>query len=361
MHLRALRPTCLALAAVGLLVAPTAAAADLQDLERKKGPKAPTQTAAPYATDLTHKQWDMAEIGSPLANSVATGAGVTVAVIDTGIDVDHNEFAGRIVNPVSWVCPKGVKAPCQGMSYVDDGHGHGTHVAGTVAAAADGSGITGVAPQANIMPLRVGDDDGSISGDTTAAMRYAVAEGADVITMSIGYVAGTGPILDNPVLPVDEFSAAVQEASDAGILVTLSAGNDGVPWCGQGSEFYNDTALCVAAYGPTEDPAVYTDWGYEIDIAAPGGGILTCDGAIWATVPLSLETDSCTGIDGYGVMSGTSMAAPHVAGVGALLAQQGITGATAAQRIVDTARTDLPLTTAFTGPRLDAAAAVGAG
>ncbi len=158
----------------------------------------------------------------------------------------------------------------------------------------------------------------------------------------------------------DGWAEAVQEAADAGILVTLAAGNDGAPYCGQG-EFWQDAALCVGAYGTADDPAVYSDWGHEIDVSAPGGGLLTCDGGIWSTVPLDLpEVDSCTKTAGYAVFAGTSMATPHAAGVGALLAELGVSGAVAKQRIVDTAR-DAGTPTgpgSASGPRLDAAAAV---
>lgn len=343
----------LAIAASVLATAsPAAAATDVLE---------PTgENSVAYAPDLSGRQWDMDDIGAPLARQKVTGAGVTVAVIDTGIDIQHPEFTGRIVQPTSWICPAGVTVPCQGLQYVDDGHGHGTHVAGTVAAADDGQGITGVAPAAKIMPLRVGDANGSIKGDLTGAVRYAVAHGADVITMSIGYIAGLGPLVLNPVVPLAEFSEAVSEAQAAGILVTLAAGNDAAPYCGQG-ETWQDAALCVGAYGPAGDPAVYSDWGYEIDINAPGGGLLSCQGSILSTVPLE-QSRTCPGTPGYRTMSGTSMATPHVAGVGALLAQQGITGAAAASLIVQTARNRSSFTLAggLTGPRLDAAAAVGA-
>lgn len=321
-------------------------------------PPRPKQIDAP---DFSDKMWNLDDIGSHLANQTSTGENAVVAVIDTGIDIHHPEFEGRMVDPLSWVCPEGVPVPCSGFEYVDDGDGHGTHVAGTVAAADDGVGVTGVAPDAHIMPIRVGDDEGSIVGDLTEATRYAIEQGADVITTSIGFIAGTGPLISNPVVPLDDgWAEAVQEAADAGILVTLAAGNDGAPYCGQG-ETWQDAALCVGAYGTADDPAAYSDWGYEIDISAPGGGLLTCDGGIWSTVPLDLaEVDSCTGTPGYGVYAGTSMATPHVAGVGALLADLGTSGAPAKQRLIDTARgAGTPTAPAsITGPRLDAAAAV---
>jgi subtilisin family serine protease len=313
------------------------------------------------APDFSDKMWGLEEIGVRLANGTSTGENAVVAVIDTGVDVHHPEFEGRFTAPMSWVCPDGVPVPCGGYENVDDGHGHGTHVAGTVAAADDGKGVTGVAPDATIMPVRVGDDDGSIVGDLAAATRYATEQGADVITISIGFIVGSGPVISNPVAPLDDgWAGAVQEAADAGILVTLAAGNDGAPYCGQG-EFWQDAALCVGAYGTGSDPAVYSDWGHEIDVSAPGGGLLSCDGGIWSTVPLDLaEVDSCTGTAGYAVYAGTSMATPHAAGVGAMLADLGVGGLDARQRIIDTARgSGIPTAPAsVTGPRLDSATAV---
>jgi serine protease len=321
-------------------------------------PPTPKQNDAP---DFSEHMWGLEDIGARLANETSTGAGSVVAVIDTGVDVHHPEFEGRFTAPMSWVCPDGVPVPCAGYENVDDGHGHGTHVAGTVAAADDGAGVTGVAPDATIMPIRVGDDEGSIVGDLAAATRYATEQGADVITISIGFVYGTGPVLSNPVAPQDDgWAEAVQEAADAGILVTLSAGNDSLPYCGQG-EVWQDAAVCTGAYGTDTDPAVYSDWGLAIDVSAPGGGILTCEGGIWSTVPLDLaEVDECTGTPGYGVKAGTSMATPHAAGVGALLADLGVVGLDARQRIIDTARSaGVPTApAAVAGPRLDAAAAV---
>lgn len=326
-----------------------------------QGGDRPPKTKKYDAPDFSDKMWGLEEIGATLANETTTGEDAVVAVIDTGVDVHHPEFEGRFTSPLSWVCPEGVPVPCTGYDNVDDGHGHGTHVAGTVAAADDGKGVTGVAPDATIMPIRVGDDEGSIVGDLAAATRYATEQGADVITISIGFIVGSGPVISNPIVPLDGgWAEAVQEAADAGILVTLAAGNDGAPYCGQG-ELWQDAAACVGAYGTEGDPAAYSDWGAGIDLSAPGGGLLTCGGGIWSTVPLDLaEVDSCTDTPGYAVYAGTSMATPHAAGVGALLADLGVGGLDARQRMIDTARgAGVPTGPAsVTGPRLDAAAAV---
>jgi subtilisin family serine protease len=313
--------------------------------------------AAAASSDLRAYEWNRDLIGADAANTVATGAGVIVAVIDSGVDIDHPEFAGRIVSPLSWADCPGV-APCTDLSAVDDGDGHGTHVSGTILAADDGVGTTGMAPDALLMPIRVFDDGGSAVGDVTAAIDYAVANGADVINLSLGYPGGSGVLLES----IDGTNAAVKRAADAGVLVAFAAGNDSTPYCG-GGQFIADTALCVGASGELE--ASYTNWGLQIDIVAPGGGFFTA--GVPSTYPLDKQGNSTLG-RGYTYMSGTSMASPHVAGVAALLAELGITGSAARTHLIDTASGfgGVDGLVSFSGPagvggrQLDAAAAVGA-
>ena len=313
--------------------------------------------AASSAGDLSEYEWNRDLVNADAANQVTTGAGATVAVIDTGVDIDHPEFAGRIVSPLSWAECDG-PAPCTDLQAVDDGYGHGTHVSGTILAADDGVGTTGMAPDATLMPIRVFDDGGSMVGDVPAAIDYAVDHGADVINLSLGYLAGSGVVLDE----LDGTNAAVRRAADAGVLVVFAAGNDSVPFCG-GGQFIDDTALCVGAEGELE--AAYTNWGLQIDIVAPGGGIVTR--GVPSTYPLDLEGSAELG-NGYAYLSGTSMASPHAAGVGALLAAQGITGRDARAQLIDSAAgfggVDGLLSVAgpagYGGRYLDAAAAVGA-
>lgn len=313
--------------------------------------------AASSADDLRQYEWNRDLVNADAANEVATGAGTTVAVIDSGVDIDHPEFDGRIVSPLSWAECDGA-APCNDLQAVDDGDGHGTHVSGTILAADDGVGTTGMAPDANLMPIRVFDDDGGFVGDVPAAIDYAIDNGADVINLSLGYLAGSGVVLDE----FDGTNAAVQRAADAGVLVSFAAGNDFLPFCG-GGQFIDDTALCVGAEGEVE--AAYTNWGLQIDIVAPGGGLLFR--GVPSTYPLDLEGSAELG-NGYRYMSGTSMASPHVAGVAALLAEQGITGLDARAHLIDTAvgfggvdgAVSVSGPAGYGGRYLDAAAAVGA-
>merc|ERR1711916_121044 len=110
--------------------------------------------------------------------SGATGSGTVIAVIDTGVHLDHPEFQDRITQGFDFVDYDNI---------ADDGDGHGTHVAGTIAGADDGEGITGVAPDASIMPIRVLDDEGyGYTSDIIAGIRWAADNDADVINLSLG-------------------------------------------------------------------------------------------------------------------------------------------------------------------------------
>ena len=312
---------------------------------------------AATTADLRAQQWGLDAINADQAHQIATGAGVIVAVIDSGLDLTHPQFAGKIVDPASWVCPAGAAKPCFGNN-VDDENGHGTHVAGTILSPADGVGTTGVAPDALIMPVRVLDAEGSGStADIAAAVDWAVAHGADVINMSLGAAFGLGAVISNPLLSLDGGLAdAVARAADAGVLVAIAAGNDSLPFCG-GGELYFDDGLCVAATGPGATPAYYSDWGLGIDVVAPGGAGLGCSSDILATWPEDIA-GNC-GYDGYNAIAGTSMATPHVAGVAALLAERGVYGRDARARIIATSA-GLPITLlgGLTGPTLNAYDAV---
>jgi subtilisin family serine protease len=236
------------------------------------------------------------------------GAGVKVAVIDTGIDCGHPDLAPNCIYGVSYV--KGAKA--------FDNHGHGTHVAGIIAARDNGFGVIGVAPEVTLYAVKVLDATGSGPWSAVASgIVWATQNGMDVINMSLGGTSFSQAVAD-----------AVQAASDAGVLVVSAAGNAGC--C--------DTVLyparlpesmAVAAVDANDQRASFSSTGPEVDVAAPGVAILS-------TVP----TGSCTLCDpsGYRSLSGTSMATPHVAGTGALLMSRGFTAAQAWEQMRGTAK-----------------------
>lgn len=236
------------------------------------------------ADPMRGKQWSLDVLRAETAWNAERGSGAVVAVIDSGVDGTHPELAAAMVEGKNTRGSRGDYS-----SPAADQNGHGTHVAGIIAAAAgNGVGIAGVAPNASIMPVKVLDKDGSgWMADVIDGIVWAADNGADVINMSLG-----GPDAD--------FSApAVAYAQSKGVVVVAAAGNEG-----SGEASYPAAlpgVLSVAAVEESGSVANYSNWGSTIDIAAPGSHIVS-------TVP-----------GGYESMSGTSMAAPHVAAVAALV------------------------------------------
>ncbi|MFJ8226024.1 S8 family serine peptidase [Streptomyces griseus] len=231
------------------------------------------------------------------------GKGTKVAVLDTGIDADHPDVKDRVVGARSFVPGE----------EVDDRNGHGTHVASTIAgsgAASDGA-AKGVAPAADLLVGKVLSDEGSgADSGIIAAMEWAKAEGADVVSMSLG-----SPVPDDGT---DPMSQAVNSLSaDGGPLFVIAAGN--AYGAGTiGSPGSAEQALTIAAVDKRDGRADFSSMGPLVrshglkpDLSAPGVDI---NAAASQSVP---------GIEGmYQSMSGTSMATPHVAGAAAILKQR---------------------------------------
>jgi serine protease len=295
--------------------------------------------AALAADPFEGEQWALQRLEASAAWPVSTGAGAVVAVVDTGVDGDHPEFAGRLVKGASWVdCGPRVKPPCSQSSQWDDRNGHGTHVAGIAAAPRNGIGVVGVAPGASIMPVRVLDADGEgTAGDVAAGIRYAADNGAAVINLSLGGLPVVGQLASATGLD-EGFSAAIAYAVGKGVLVVAAAGNESFPICSDES-FVRGKGVCVGATDRRDVKSFYSNFGGGIDVVAPGGlGSIFCDDPedILSTYAISEDT-VCKKRIGYETLAGTSMAAPHVSGIGALLASLGVRGAAAAQRIGATA------------------------
>ena len=207
------------------------------------------------------------------------GEGVTAYVIDTGVNIEHNDFEGRASYGFDAV---------NGGEDADDGNGHGTHVAGTIAGAEHG-----VAKKADIVAVKVLDDNGSGTTEGVIAGVDWVTENADgpsVANMSLG--GGADEALD----------AAVQKSIEAGITYSLAAGNESAD-AGGGSPARVEEAITVASSTDADEQSDFSNYGSVVDIYAPGSDIT----APWIGGPD--ETDT---------ISGTSMAAPHVAGAAAL-------------------------------------------
>jgi type VII secretion-associated serine protease mycosin len=249
-------------------------------------PNVPVHAAGTDA--LRDQQWDLDAMRVAGAWPRTTGAGVTVAVIDTGVDTGHPDLAGHVLPGADFIT--GV----EGVSI--DPHGHGTHVAGTIAAlAGNDEGIAGVAPDARILPVRVLNANGAgYMSDVANGIVYAADHGADVINMSI-----------SSTMQVDAVTNAVAYARSRGVVVVAAAGNSR----GSGSPIAYPAAdpgvLAVAATDAADRVASYSNRGGYVDVAAPGNDILS-------TFPPALGT-------AYRRMSGTSMAAPHATALAALL------------------------------------------
>lgn len=284
------------------------------------------------------KQWALDRIQVEQAWSVTTGTGVTVAVVDTGVDLSHPDLAANVLSSgADFSEPNGTctKAPGKGgartctQDGAQDKNGHGTHVAGIIGAVANnGVGIAGVAPGVKILPVRVLDAEGSGTSDQIAAgINYAADQGAKVINLSLGFTSGVGEAVKvigglNPVY------AAIDYAIAKGAVVVFAAGNDTVPLCAEPAA--HPKVICVGATDKNDLKSFFSNSDATLTknyVSAPGGDALSCAGDIFSTYLASAPDQAfCSTDKAYEALAGTSMAAPHVSGVAALLAAKGLPG-----------------------------------
>ncbi|MBY6037251.1 S8 family peptidase [Fictibacillus nanhaiensis] len=250
-----------------------------------------------------------------------SAASVKIAVIDTGVDYNHPDLAGKVI--------KGRDFVADDNDPIDENE-HGTHVAGIAAANTNnGIGIAGLAPKASILAVRVLDAGGSGSLDDVAqGIRYAADQGAQVINLSLGGNLGSKTLED-----------AVNYAWNKGSVVIAAAGNSGVNLPSYPAYYSN--AIAVAATDQNDQRAAFSNWGTWVDIAAPGV-------AIYSTTPNNQ----------YASFSGTSMASPVVAGVAGLLAAQGKNASQIRTALQSTADKVSGTGTFFQNGRVNAAKAV---
>jgi subtilisin family serine protease len=303
---------------------------------------APSPASAVASNARSAWNFKQIRVTSSVQSAGRDGAGVTVAVVDTWVDASNkSEFGNRVLPGADCV---GHHGTCTQPVHHDD-CGHGTHVAGTVA-----STNWGVAPGAKILPVRVlSDPDGQhpdectgSTDDVAAGIRWADSHGARVINLSLAAVKGIGAT-KSPV------TIAVQQAVSHGRVVVFAAGNSDRPV----ADSYGGHALIVAATGPSGGLASYSQHGAGVSVAAPGGDPRgsTCAGDGSDCVVSTWLGNQ------YAALAGTSMAAPHVSGLAALLFAQ--RPSRSEQNVVDTIEsTAHPLAGAGSG-RIDAASALG--
>jgi subtilisin len=253
--------------------------------------------------------WGVKHIRAGDIHPTNKGAGVKVAIIDSGIDSLHPDLDGRVAGGWNFQGNNG--------NYADD-NGHGTHVAGTVAANAGNGGVVGAAPEAELYALKVLGANGSGSfSSVIAALDWCVVNEIQVSNNSYGSGSDPGT----------QVRAAFDNSAAAGVLHIAAAGNSGTP-AGKGNNVgypaRYDSVVAVAATTQSDTRASFSSTGPAVELAAPGVGIRS-------TVPGG----------GYRDWNGTSMASPHVAGVAALVISAGETAPGQVRLILQNSAIDL--------------------
>jgi subtilisin family serine protease len=297
------------------------------------------------------RQWALTTIGAPAAWTMSTGAGVRIGIVDSGVDLAHEDLAGTVVAAANCIGAADDPTRCRvGAGAAQDDYGHGTHVAGIAAAVTNnGVGISGVAPDAKLVVAKALSAHGS--GDVTdvnAGIKWVVDHGARVVNLSLGQDTVLTSILGSSL---DE---GVEYAWSHGAVPVLAAGNSNL--LGLGSAQYGDLdAVVVGATGRDDAVAVYSSpvgdakWG----LVAPGGDGVAGkpENDIYSTWWEAGKTNQ------YKAEAGTSMAAPHVTGTLALLLARGLTPRAAIDTLLATADRRVKCGASCRG-RLDAAAAL---
>ena len=296
-------------------------------------------TATPNDPLYGTHQWHYPAIQLPAAWDATKGSPVIVAVVDTGVRFDHPDLAGLGVPGWDFVDgdPDATDPGCPSVDPAEPSHG--THVAGTIAALTDnGAGVAGVvwggATAVRVMSVRVLGED-AVAGECAVGTLAEVASG-------IVFAADNGAKVVNLSLTADSPSFALQSAVDyayaRGVTLVASAGNDAGP---VGYPAAYPSVIAVAATACDNTRASYSNFGSSVDLAAPGGAAtLSCPSASPLGWVWSASWSPAAG-HGYWGFRGTSMAAPHVSGVAALLVGRGLTAPQQVmQRLAQTA-TDL--------------------
>ncbi|MEE9492695.1 MAG: S8 family serine peptidase [Gammaproteobacteria bacterium] len=280
--------------------------------------------------ELYRLQWHYPLIDLPAAWDITTGSSnVIVAIIDTGIKAGHPDFQGQLTDGYDFISNSTLAADGDGIDADPNDTGptspgggtghHGTHVAGTVAARSNdgGEGVAGVSWQTKIMPLRVLNGDGSgNSFDILQAVRYAAglqndsgsvpARKADIINLSLGGGSFS-----------QEAQDVFTQAYNNGVVIVAAAGNENTATLSYPASY--DNVISVSAVDINKEITDYSNYGTQVDVAAPGGSSTDTNGDGYPDRVASLGYDKPNGEDIYVLKAGTSMASPHIAGVFALM------------------------------------------
>jgi subtilisin family serine protease len=291
-------------------------------------------------------QWNIRQIhADETAAEGYQGLGVYVAVLDSGIWSKHPDISPNLDLKRS----KSFVPDEPGIEPIVFGFSHGTHVAGIIAAPINNIGVQGVAPQAKILAVKVLRSDtgsGAFSWIIQGIM-YAVLKGVDVINLSLGVTFDRNDVGGIGVLN-SALNRAINHAKSAGVLVVCAAGNEGVDlnsgvWS---IPAQSGNGMAVSATAPInqkdfDTPASYTNYGQSvISVAAPGGDWVAA--GVYYDMVLSPASKSASGVYGYYFASGTSMAAPHVSGLAALIVgKYGRTGTKQLQQLIEQTSDDI--------------------
>lgn len=283
---------------------------------------------------LFDRQWSLTQANVPAAWPTASGGGIRIGIVDSGVNRNHDDLKDRVVEAATCTDTGGSHAACTtGGNAGNDIVGHGSHVAGIAAGTmGNGVGIAGVAPAAQLVVARVFKPDGSNDpsadlNDVKAGIDWVVAHGAKVVNLSLGAGGGglLGGLLGGGSNEGSPLGAAVQAAWAAGAIPVLAAGNDNASLFGASGSYGALNAIVVGATIRNGSVASYsngltsgTKWG----MVAPGGDSNGVDADM---ILSTFGGDGCaTQNNCYGYLSGTSMAAPMVSGAAAVLLSQGL-------------------------------------
>lgn len=249
--------------------------------------RVPVGTCQEIKTLKQMTPWGINRIGSRLVNAIGdTGKGIRISILDTGIDKDHEDLSKNFKGGYNFI---------DNNTDLKDLNGHGTHVAGIIAAEDNDIGVIGVAPDAHIYSVKVLDYAATgTASDMVAGIEWSLENNMQIVNMSLG--------ADKDSI---SFGRAVENAYNSGVLLVAAAGNNGnIIGKGDNIDYPSkyDSVISVGAIDINDKRATFSSTGPSLEVSAPGVDILS-------TLPGNK----------YGILEGTSMASPHVSGVAALV------------------------------------------